>query len=89
MRIRKTDTTKKTQPVQPTGPYIPMSRDAFNDLFDYLFREHYPLCDHTLRDTLWFLKDRDLDVEPIVAWLNQNGGHCDCEVRLNVLLNYI
>jgi hypothetical protein len=66
--------------------FIPMPREHLADLWDYLYRDDHPDCDHTLRDTLAFLHERKLDVDPIVEWLNEHGGYCDCEVRLNVMI---
>jgi hypothetical protein len=42
------------------------------------------LCDHTLRHTREFLRARSLGEEPIVKWLGEHGGYCDCEVTSNV-----
>ena len=63
---------------------IPVSHTDLHDLFDYLDREGAPACDHTLRETIQFLKERNLVIEPVVAWLQQHGGFCDCEVIFNV-----
>jgi len=40
-------------------------------------------CDHTLRFTDSWLKDRGFDRQATVAWLNEHGGFCDCEVIAN------
>ena len=40
-------------------------------------------CDHTLRHTIAFLQ-HDLPQEPVIAWLAEHGGYCDCEVIANV-----
>jgi hypothetical protein len=63
---------------------IPMSHNDLRDLFDFLDRPDPPQCDHTLRETISFLTRRNLAVEPIVSWLRENGGYCDCEVIYNV-----
>jgi hypothetical protein len=55
-----------------------------HDLFDWLDREDAPACDHTLRETVEFLRQRGLDVERVVSWLQEHGGFCDCEVLYNV-----
>lgn len=62
-----------------------MPRSALAEFCQYLCREDHPACDHTLRDTLAFLQERKLDASPIVEWLEEHGGYCDCEVRLNVM----
>ena len=63
---------------------IPMPQQDLRDLFDYLDREETPPCDHTYKTTLEFLQKRSLDPARIVPWLQQHGGHCDCEVLANV-----
>jgi hypothetical protein len=63
---------------------MPMPLADLRDLFDFLDRENPPPCDHTLRETILFLRERNLDVEGVVKWLHQNGGYCDCEVIFNV-----
>jgi len=40
-------------------------------------------CDNTLRLVKRWLKEQGLPFEPVEAWLNENGGYCDCEVVLN------
>jgi hypothetical protein len=63
---------------------IPMSHAHLRDLFTFLEREDAPECDHTLRETILFLKERNLDSEKIIPWLQHYGGYCDCEVACNV-----
>lgn len=65
--------------------FIPMSRSDLAAFLRHLTRRKRPTCDHTLRDTLAFLHKRKLDVDPIVKWLKERGGFCDCELRMNVL----
>ncbi len=67
---------------------IPMSPADLQALFDHLTRDGVPECDHTLREAQAFLKKRKLKDEPIVAWLQQHGGYCDCEVTLNVIPDF-
>ena len=40
-------------------------------------------CDHTLCHTRHWLAERDFAVDPVVDWLGDNGGYCDCEVAAN------
>ena len=40
-------------------------------------------CDHTRRITQSWLEGRGHDVEKVLAWLNDTGGYCDCEVLAN------
>ena len=62
----------------------PMTKKDFLDLCDHLEDSHGKKCDGTIRHTVKFLQKRELDVESIKCWLQQNGGYCDCEVILNV-----
>jgi hypothetical protein len=40
-------------------------------------------CDHALNFTREFKHNQNLPEEPLVVWLEQNGGYCDCEVLAN------
>jgi Protein of unknown function (DUF2695) len=63
---------------------FPLPDEQLRELFDYL-RVEFPVqgCDRTLRLTEAWLNVRGLPVEPVVAWLNENGGYCDCEAAGN------
>jgi hypothetical protein len=74
----------KLQQRQQLAASIPMSQQDLQHLFDYLDRPDLPCCDHTLRETTKFLRRRSLEVERVVDWLREHGGHCDCEVIANV-----
>ncbi|HEY2840769.1 MAG TPA: DUF2695 domain-containing protein [Pirellulales bacterium] len=74
----------KEQERQKLIDSIPMAHHDLRDLFDHLDREDAPSCDHTPRETIAFLQHRGLDVEPVLAWLREFGGYCDCEVIYNV-----
>ncbi|MFG1490844.1 DUF2695 domain-containing protein [Oceanospirillum sp. HFRX-1_2] len=63
---------------------IPMTIEELKNLLSYLDREDAPHCDHTLRETINFLKSCNLEPATIVPWLNEHGGYCDCEVIFNV-----
>ena len=60
---------------------LPLSPDAFRELFGVIDQK-VPTegCDHSLRWTMAWLKRRKLDPAPVIAWLNDHGGYCDCEV---------
>jgi len=62
---------------------IPISHENLRDLFNHLDRGGIE-CDHTLKETIEFLKSRNLDASKVVPWLNEYGGFCDCEVIYNV-----
>ena len=63
---------------------LPLSRNDLADLFDHLDEALSEDCDHTLAKTKAFLKSRNLDNENVLRWLEDHGGHCDCEVLDNV-----
>jgi hypothetical protein len=68
----------------------PISPAALQLLFEYLdcaFMAGHD-CDSTLAITEVFLRKHRLPVEPMIEWLEQNGGYCDCEVMLNVALKW-
>ena len=64
---------------------LPMSRELFIQLFDYLDAKSEEMgCNHTLRITLEFLESKNVSPDTVVEWLNEKGGYCDCEVLANV-----
>ena len=64
---------------------LPMDKETFNELFDYLDERLGDGCDHTINMTLDFLKDKEVkNIDQVVEWLNDKGGYCDCEVLANV-----
>ncbi|HTE20788.1 MAG TPA: DUF2695 domain-containing protein [Armatimonadota bacterium] len=66
-------------PGEPPIPYPDL-----RDLFVLLDRPNPRPCSHTHRETVRFLQERQLLVEPTLDWLRANGGHCDCEIIYNV-----
>lgn len=63
---------------------IPMPKEALGELFDHLDCALAEGCDHSLRLTMAFLESKKLEVQRVVIWLRDHGGHCDCEVLANV-----
>ena len=63
---------------------FPLAETQTKALFDWLDVE-LPRqgCDHTLRLTQQWLSEHGHRSEPVVEWLNANGGFCDCEVLAN------
>ena len=58
---------------------MPISFADLGALFDHLdFKLGEEGCDHTSGMTQAFLKDRNLEAEIILPWLQEFGGHCDC-----------
>jgi hypothetical protein len=74
----------REQQEQELRDSIPMPRSDLRALFDFLDRDAAPPCDHTLRETISFLRQRNLEIERVVPWLQNHGGYCDCEVVYNV-----
>jgi len=65
---------------------LPMSRESFKKLFDYLDIElNDKGCDDTNRLTKSFLTQIGAkNPEEILDWLADKGGYCDCEILANV-----
>jgi len=65
---------------------LPMSRDNFEKLFDYLDTElNDKGCDDTNRLTKTFLNQINAtNVDQILEWLADKGGFCDCEILANI-----
>ena len=40
-------------------------------------------CDHSLRLVRGWCQKVGVEAEPVVAWLGENGGFCDCEALDN------
>ena len=52
----------------------------FDELDDHLEQEP---CDYTLRFTMACLASKGHAAAPVLDWLRDNGGYCDCEVITN------
>jgi hypothetical protein len=65
---------------------LPMSRDNFKELFDYLDIELTDKdCDDSNALTKTFLlQSGNENVDEVLKWLANHGGHCDCEILVNV-----
>ncbi len=63
---------------------LPLTDEHLQSMFDML-DETLPQreCDHTLRLTTEWLVLNSLPIEPVVTWLHENGGYCDCEALAN------
>ena len=63
---------------------LPLSNPQLEAMFDMLDLE-LPIhgCDHTLRLTKAWLTSSALPIEPVITWLHDNGGYCDCEALAN------
>jgi hypothetical protein len=63
---------------------LPGSKEDLKELLDWVDQRVGDGCDHTMRHTLEFIRERGFDEERVIAWLRQYGGYCDCEVAMNV-----
>ena len=64
---------------------LPMPRGLFEDLFDFLDENLGEAgCLETPALTIEFLEHNDIDCEPVLTWLAEHGGYCDCEILANV-----
>lgn len=69
---------------RPPAPR-PLTINQMNDLLEYLEeRLDGRGCDETTRHVEAFLSARGLDVSETLAWLQDFGAWCDCEVWINV-----
>ncbi len=42
-------------------------------------------CDDTAKLTIAWLNTRSHPTEPVLSWLKERGGFCDCEILANAL----
>lgn len=63
-----------------------MSRDSFQNLFNYLDTELTDKnCDNTNSITRTFLLQSNIqNADEVLEWLAKHGGYCDCEILANV-----
>ena len=70
---------------QATREQFPVGAPVLKGLFDFLDSHLSDEdCNDTLRFTREFISSYKLPEESLVAWLEKNGGHCDCEALNNV-----
>jgi len=63
---------------------LPVPAPVLKTLFDYLDAQlESSECDDTLRHVRGFTRSHSLPEEAVVSWLEDNGGHCDCEALAN------
>jgi hypothetical protein len=64
---------------------LPLPVPELKAMFDMLNAELPRAgCDHTRRLTQAWLLGRGHDVKRVFAWLDTQGGYCDCEILANV-----
>lgn len=60
---------------------LPAGQYDIEDLFDFLeLKLEREECNHSLRLAMQFMMENRLDFPKLTAWLQQNGGFCDCKV---------
>lgn len=65
---------------------LPMNKESFRRLFDYLDTELTDkACDNTNNLTKTFLVQSNIqNVDKVLEWLAEQSGYCDCEILANV-----
>lgn len=63
---------------------LPLDIQSLKDLLSHLDKNSAQPCDHTLRETIEFLTEHNIDTGKVIPWLQEHGGYCDCEVIYNV-----
>ena len=64
--------------------FLPIDKQQFQDLFDFLDNELEEGCNHNFQITEKYLNSKNLPISKILNWLKENGGYCDCELLFNV-----
>ena len=60
---------------------LPERQQTISKMLDYIEDELWETeCDDHLKHAMRFMMDKQLDFPKLTAWLNQNGGYCDCKV---------
>ena len=63
---------------------LPLPKPELKQLFDWVDAKlQGEGCDHTLRHAASFLRRRGIPEDEVIAWLEEGGGYCDCEVIAN------
>lgn len=60
-----------------------LSTEQYRALYAHLESKLYH-CSHTLRMTRAWLHSQDMDIRANIEKIYDLGGHCDCEVLMNV-----
>jgi len=60
---------------------LPAGEQTISELLDYIEDELYDSeCNHSLRYSMQFMMENQLNFPKITSWLTGNGGYCDCKV---------
>ena|SRR5579872_1788825 len=60
--------------------HLPLAIDQMKALFEYVDNKLEQGCDHSLTYTIKFLSEKNWPQVPVLAWMEEHGGYCDCEV---------
>ena len=64
---------------------VPADQETVSRMLDFIEDELYEgECDHHLKHAMIFMMRRQLDFPKLTAWLNNNGGYCDCKVMKEI-----
>ncbi|HMS38762.1 MAG TPA: DUF2695 domain-containing protein [Pyrinomonadaceae bacterium] len=64
---------------------LPITKEEMEAMFEFIEDELYETeCDDTAKFAMQFMLNENLPFPKILAWLNANGGHCDCKIMQNI-----
>lgn len=64
---------------------LPMNKETFDELFDYLHKRIGECYDYTMKRTLDFLNKKGIrNIDEVIEWLNDKSVNCDYDILLNV-----
>lgn len=64
---------------------LPAGAETVSKMLDFIEDELYENdCDHHLLHAMRYMMDNRLDFPKLTAWLNDNGGYCDCKVMAEI-----
>ena len=64
---------------------LPLSPELLGIMFDFIDQQlAQNECDNTFKYLLHFLSEHQIEANPVVHWLENLGGYCDCEILANV-----
>jgi hypothetical protein len=75
----------RDQQRQKTREAFPAPIERLKELFDFLDEQLADSdCDDTLRFSREFIRQHAMEEDQTIQWLQEHGGHCDCEALNNV-----
>jgi hypothetical protein len=68
---------------------LPGGKDQIEDMFDFIeFKLEREPCNHSLRFAMEYMMKNRLNFPKVTAWLNENGGYCDCKVMEEIVTKW-